>query len=72
MVVVERISKYAHFCNLPHLFNPTLVAQVFQDQMFKLHGILTSIRSDQDPTFTAKFGHEHFKLQGTQIQLNIT
>jgi len=31
MVVVDRISKYAHFCALPHPFTLTLVAQPFMD-----------------------------------------
>ena len=72
MVVVAMLPKYFHFCALPHPFNPTLVAQVFMDQMFKLHGMETSIVSDQDPTFTNKFWQEIFKLQGTQLQLRTT
>ena len=39
MVVVDRLSKYAHFCALPHPFTPTLVTQSFMDQIFKLHGM---------------------------------
>jgi hypothetical protein len=70
MVVVDRLSKYAHFCTLPHPFTPTLVAQAFMDQIFKLHGMPTSIVSDRDPTFTSKFWQELFKLQGTQLQLS--
>lgn len=31
MVVVDRISKYAHFFMLPHLVTPTLVAQIFME-----------------------------------------
>ena len=31
MVVVNKISKYAHFYTLPHPFTPTLVAQAFMD-----------------------------------------
>jgi len=30
-VVVEKLSKYAHFCTLSHPFTPTLVAQYFMD-----------------------------------------
>jgi hypothetical protein len=65
MVVVDRLSKYAHFCALPHPFTLALVAQVFLDQIFKLHGMPTSIVSDHDPTFTSTFWQELFKLQCT-------
>jgi len=43
MVVVDIFSKYTHFCALPHPFTPTLVAHIFMDQIFKLHGMPTSI-----------------------------
>ena len=62
MVVVDRLSKYAHFCALPHPFTLTLVAQVFLDHIFKLHGMPTSIIYDHDPTFTSTFWKELFKL----------
>jgi len=55
VVVVERLSKYAHFYALPHPFTPTLVAQFLMDQIFKLHGMGTSIVFDQGPTFTNNF-----------------
>jgi hypothetical protein len=62
MVVVDRLSKYAHFCPLPYPFTLTLIAQVFLDQIFKLHGMPTSIVYDHDPTFTNTFWKELFKL----------
>ena len=65
MVVVDRITKYAHFFALPHQFTPTMVTQVFIDQILKLHGMPTSIVSDNDLMFTSKFWKEIFKLQGT-------
>eukprot|EP00253_Pinus_taeda_P008020 PITA_08020 len=70
MVVVDRLSKYAHFCALPQPFTPTLVAQTFMDQIFKLHGMPTSIVSDRDPIFTSNFWQEVFRIQGTQLQLS--
>jgi hypothetical protein len=71
MVVVDRISKYAHFC-LQHPFTTSVVAQIFMDQVFKLHGMPHSIVSDHDPNFTSYFWQELFKLQGTQLHLNTT
>lgn len=70
MVVMDIFSKYAHFCSLPHPFTPTMVAQAFIEYIFKLHGILTSIVSDHDPTFSSNFWQELFKRQGTQLQLS--
>jgi hypothetical protein len=55
MVVVDHISKYAHFCALQHPFIASTVAQCFMDQVFKLHGMSHSIVSDHDPTFTNNF-----------------
>jgi transposase InsO family protein len=70
MVVVDCLSKYAHFCALDHPFTPLSMAHAFMDQVFKIHGIPTSIVSDRDPTFTSKFWHELFKLQGTQLNMS--
>ena len=55
MVVVDIMTKYAHFCALRATFTPSLVAQVFIDQIFKLHGMPTSSLSSRDPNFTNKF-----------------
>jgi hypothetical protein len=72
MVVVDRLSKYAHLCALQHPFTTSTVAQLFMDQVFKLHGMPHSIVSDRDPTFTSNFWQELFKLQGTQLHLSTT
>ena len=70
MVVVDHLSKYAHFCALHHPFTTSTVAQIFMDQVFKLHVMPNSIVSNQDPTFTSNFWQELFKLQGTQLHLS--
>jgi hypothetical protein len=65
MVVVDRLSRYAHFWALQHPLTASTVAQIFMDQVFKLHGISHSIFSNHDPTFTSNFWQELFKIQGT-------
>jgi hypothetical protein len=70
MVVVDRLSKYSHLCALQHLFTASTVAQIFMDQVFKIHGMPHSIVSDRDPTFISNFWQELFKIQGTQLHLS--
>jgi hypothetical protein len=72
MVVVHHLSKYAHLCTLQHPFTTSMMAQIFMDQVFKLHGIPYSIVFYHDPTFTSNFWQELFKLQGTQLHLSST
>ena len=55
MVVVDRLTKYAHFCALSHPFKASTVATTFMDTIQKLHGNSRVIVSDRDTIFTGKF-----------------
>jgi hypothetical protein len=70
MLVVDRLSKYSHLCTLQHPLTSSMVAQLFINHVFKLHGMQHSIVFYRDPTFTRNFWQELFKLQGTQLHLS--
>jgi len=55
LVVVDRLSKFAHFIPLPPDFNTPKVAEVFIKQVVSIHGLPQSIVSDRDKIITSKF-----------------
>ncbi|PRQ22490.1 putative nucleotidyltransferase, Ribonuclease H [Rosa chinensis] len=67
MVVVDRLSKYAHFVPVSHPFTASQIADTFMKHIFKLHGMPKRIVSDRDPVFLSHFWTVFFKLQGTQL-----
>ncbi|KAL9408368.1 hypothetical protein AB3S75_046848 [Citrus x aurantiifolia] len=67
MVIVDRLTKYAHFVALKHPFTAITVAKAFVANVVRLHGIPTSIVSDRDKVFISSFWQALFQLQGTQL-----
>jgi hypothetical protein len=60
IVVVYRLTKYAHFCTLSHLFNSSTVVAAFTEIIQKIHGNLKISVSDRDSIFTRKIWIELF------------
>lgn len=67
LVVVDRFSKYSHFLALAHPFTAAKVAQIFLDNVYKLHGMPDNIVSDRDRIFTSNFWQQLFQLTGTHL-----
>ena len=55
MVVIDSLTKYAHFTPMKHPFTASTVAKAFLDQVFWLHGMPASIISDRDKIFINSF-----------------
>ena len=55
MVVVDRLTKMAHFIPLRCLPTTSIAADAFINSIFKLHGFPDSIISDRGTQFTSEF-----------------
>lgn len=71
LVVIDKLTKYAHFICLPHPYTAALVAQVFLHHIYKLHGMSSIIISDRDRVFTSAFWQELFKLTDTTLNMSL-
>ena len=66
LVVVDRLSKYAHFIPTTESISAEDLAHVFVDRIFKLHGMPKEILTDRGPLFTSAFTKELFKILDTR------
>ena len=67
---VDRLSRRVHF--VPSRMSDTAkdVAQLFFDNIFRLHGLPDSVVSDRDPKFTSKFWRHLFELCDVKLKMS--
>ncbi|XP_073362615.1 uncharacterized protein [Aegilops tauschii subsp. strangulata] len=70
LVVVDRFTKVSHFLPLKHPFTAASVANIFLNNIVKLHGLPLAIVSDRDKIFTSSFWKELFRIWGTELQMS--
>lgn len=69
-VIVDRFTKYGHFIALSPPLSASSLAQIFVNEVYRLHGLPTYIVSDRDTIFTSNFWRELMTTLGIQQQLS--
>nr|GFC48787.1 putative reverse transcriptase domain-containing protein [Tanacetum cinerariifolium] len=54
-VVVDRLTKSAHFLPIRKDYSVSRLAEIFQQETVRLHGTPSAIVSDRDPRFASRF-----------------
>jgi hypothetical protein len=70
LVIVDRLTKSAHFITLAHPYTAQSVAQAFVDNVIKLHGPPISIVTDRDRIFTSDLWQQVFKSLDIKLKLS--
>lgn len=70
LVVIDRLSKYAHFSPLKANYSSKVVAETFMKFVVKLHGFPKTIVLDRDKIFTSQFWQHLFRLSGTSLNMS--
>jgi len=70
IVIVDRLSKRAHFCPTHTSVTAPEVAKIFFSTIFKNHGLPQTIISDRDVKFTSRFWKTLFEQVGTKLALS--
>jgi hypothetical protein len=69
-VIVDRLTKSAHFIPVKSTYHPHNYAEIYFQQVVRLHGVPKSIVSDRGPQFTARFWECLHQNLGTHLIRN--
>ncbi|GJP71859.1 hypothetical protein CLOP_g2654 [Closterium sp. NIES-67] len=72
LVVVDRLTKMAHFAPCQTTITAEQTAKLFISTVVRLHGISTAIVSDHDPQFTSNFWTKMWEQYRTRLHLSMT
>ena len=70
MVVVDKLSKEAHFVPVKTTYKAANFVDIFLKQIFRLQGIPKVIISNRDPKFMSNFWKSLFKGLNTTLNFS--
>jgi hypothetical protein len=70
MVVIDKISKYAHFIPVKSTFKAINIAEILMKEIFRLNVIPKMVISDRDVKFTSMFWKELFAGLNTNLNFS--
>ncbi|KAG8498480.1 hypothetical protein CXB51_005010 [Gossypium anomalum] len=69
-VVIDRLTKSAHFIPVRTDYSLDKLAELYVSQIVRLHGVPISIVSDRDPRFTSRFWKKLQEALGTKLHFS--
>nr|XP_009787887.1 PREDICTED: uncharacterized protein K02A2.6-like [Nicotiana sylvestris] len=72
LVIVDRLTKSAHFLAIRMDYSLKRLAELYINEIVKLHGIPVSIMSDRDPRFTSRFWSSLQEALGSRLNFSTT
>ncbi|KAD5508448.1 hypothetical protein E3N88_16151 [Mikania micrantha] len=69
-VIVDRLTKSAHFLAIKESFELERLAQIYVDEIVTKHGVPLSIVSDRDSRFTSRFWQSFQNAMGTRLDMS--
>ena len=69
-VVVDTLTKSAHFIPVKTTYKAPEIARVFIDEIVRLHGVPRKIISDRGAVFTGRFWTNFQEALGTQLNFS--
>lgn len=69
-VIIDRLTKVAHFIPMKTTYEGVALAHLFLKEIVRLHGIPQRIVSDRGTHFTSKFWKSLQQAMGTKLDFN--
>ena len=69
-VVIDRLTKSAHFLPINERFSLEKLVQLYLKEIVARHGVPVSIVSDRDPRFNSRFWRQFQECLGTKLNMS--